>query len=47
MHVDRLATERLGRPSGRVGDDVATGVEDVLPGLVRPVGSGDDGKKSY
>ena len=49
MNVDCLATERLGRPFGRVGDgdDVATGVEDLLPGLVRPVGSGDDGKKSY
>ena len=42
MNVDCLATERLGRPFGRVGDDVATGVEDLLPGLVRPVGSDDD-----
>ena len=44
IHVDRLATERLGIPIGRVGDGDgdATDVDELLPGLVRPVVRGDD-----
>ena len=44
IQVDCLTTVRLGLPIGCVGDgdDVATDVEDLLPGLVRPVVRGDD-----
>ena len=42
--VDCLTPVRLGLSIGCVGDgdDVATDVEDLLPGLVRPVVRGDD-----
>ena len=44
IQVDCLTTERLGLAIGRVGDgdDVATGFNGLLSGLVRAVGSGDD-----
>ena len=44
IQVDCLTPVRLGLSIGCVGDgdDVATDVEDLLPGLVRPVVRGDD-----
>ena len=44
IKVDCLTPVRLGLSIGRVGDgdDDATDVDDLLPGLVRPVVRGDD-----
>ena len=44
LQADCLAPLRLGPSIGCFGDgdDVATDVEDLLPGLVRPVVCGDD-----